>query len=234
MTIDEQYRQIMKTAPSFAAGMLACLDAGMPFDTTDDTLAYLRADAGFCQTHRCQTASKATADLWGFGDVTLAFVAKDEDDDPDQAWWVWLYDLTEATGCTREQLTDFWNRDRADGYADVDVVTYTRPSEDRPISVPIVGNGAVMRVFMEISPWGAEFMKNMRPVFAHAFMASGMAELVGGAPSYVIDQNSLGEDVAVPTGRTLGDHIRTEAGQTSDDEAAQQAFRGPTGPLTDD
>jgi hypothetical protein len=83
---------------------------------------------------------------------------------------------------------------------------------------------------MYASPWGKEWFEASKPMMAHAFNQSGLADKLAEVETFTTRTNSLGETEHVPSGGTLADAIARDREGISEEEARERAFRGPTVP----
>lgn len=79
-------------------------------------------------------------------------------------------------------------------------------------------------LFILDSPWSEEFRKNTRGLFAHAFLKSGIADLLGDVPTY---REVPWDGPMEPTDFTLGERYQRIAEEIPEDEAIRRARRGP-------
>jgi hypothetical protein len=202
-----------------------------------------------------------TADLFGFGRAPVQYVAFGDNGDVDARYFL-LSDLAdplniplhkahawaereeiEALRAQREhdEETGTLGWDQLNDVIDLGVWLIVDDPEARPDASgerwSTAGDWLVsderLLSLMTASPWCAEFMTNARPLMAHAFIHSGLADRLGDVPTYMTVETYEGEVKTGPTGETLGDHIREDAAQMPVEEAAKRAMRGPSGPLQD-
>jgi hypothetical protein len=196
-----------------------------------------------------------TADLFGFGRAPVQFVTQEPDQDGRQVRYFLLSELAEPLGIPLHKAHAWaeWEavdalraqreRDEEAGALGwdclndvVDLGIYL--TVDDPEAAPdasgkrwsIAGEWLVsdrrLLALMTASPWSHVFYENARPLMAHAFINSGMADLLGGVPTYMTVETYDGETKTGPTGDTLGDHIREDAARMPVEEAAERAMRG--------
>ncbi|TDC47654.1 hypothetical protein E1281_25985 [Actinomadura sp. KC345] len=197
------------------------------------------------------TLQKVTADLFGFGRAQVHFVTQDGDDDgrPDAQYFL-LSELAEPLGIPLHKAHEWAQREDVDALRaqrerdeergflgwdfmndviDLGVWLTVPDPEARPDADGkrwstagewLVSDRRLLSL-MTASPWSHEWFENSRPLFAHAMLASGLAAKLEDVPTYRTDDGE-----AVPTGDTLGDHIREDAAQMSVQEAVRRAMRG--------
>jgi hypothetical protein len=198
----------------------------------------------------------STYNLYGFGEAPIHFVHYDEDGKADEQYLV-LSELAEALAVPLHQAHEWARRDWADAIQSqreideergqlgwecledlVDLGLYLTVADDQANPDAdgkrwscagdwLVSDDRLLS-FMTISPWCEEFMHNAKPLFAHAFVKSGLAETLGNVQTYRQPPWNVPMEA---TDFTLGDRIRRDAEETPEDEAAKRAMRGPVGPL---
>lgn len=200
-----------------------------------------------------------TLNLFGFGRVPAHFVHFDDDGNADEHYLV-LSEVAEALGVPLPKAYEWARQEWADAVQSqremdeergqlgweclndhVDLGLYLTVDDDQagPDAAgrrwSTAGDWLIsddrLLSFMTTSPWCEEFMSNAGPLFAHAFVKSGLADTLGEVATY---RQPPWDGPMEPTGSTLGDHFRREADELPEDEAARRAMRGPSGPLVAD
>lgn len=184
---------------------------------------FFEALAGFSERTGCAAVTDHEIDLWGYGTLKVGFA------DNDGNWWAPLLSLIEPTGLSFARLREMYLDDVADGYSDVEELSWLvddpGPDEDRGIChLEYVGPSFAMRAMLA-SPWGREFADAMMPTFRRALVASGMADKIG--PVVRIREDGTAEQVEM----SFGDFMAQGEALPTHDEARESAFRGPGGAL---
>lgn len=183
----------------------------------------MRAMATFCRVHdAAPVAAGAVVDLWGFGDVAVAFTQVDG-----PGWWADLDNVAELAGVDEKGKAEFWDceTDHDDPEWPLSVGSVEWGTVDgRAIRACYVNHMGALRLFLGWSPWAPELMRNLEPTFERAMVGSGLGDLF---KSVRVDA----EGNVVETGRTLSDAIRADGPVASGEVARAQAFSGPLGAL---
>ncbi|TKA11736.1 hypothetical protein [Actinacidiphila oryziradicis] len=156
--------------------------------------------ADFCEEYTVwpRAGLGIVASLWGFEPEVSVFA----EDANATGHWFHLPDLSGPTGVDYDRLADEFDRDRADDYSDVALITW--PGNN---GLRIVRHTFAMRIFSGVSPWAKEFYRNTEDLLRLGFLHSGLADSLG-----------------------LADAMR-EGGVPSLEVARHQAFSGPLGGL---
>lgn len=125
----------------------------------------------WCQQTRAwpRAGYGVVANLWGFGETPLFAEAADG-----HGHWFHLPDLAEPTGVSHPQLLEEFERDAADDYSDVTMITWPGGNGLR-----IVRHSFAMRILAGISPWAKEFQANTLDLMRLGFLRSGLADELG-------------------------------------------------------
>jgi hypothetical protein len=173
--------------------------------------------ADFCERRdTVLPAPGSTIDLLGYGTVRPVVVSVHDHD-----VWIHIGDLAEPAGVDMATVEQHWRDELADG--DADQVVFTNPAGDQ-WSLPVLNFQGVMRLFLTYSPWSAELMAALGPVFRRALVETGLGDAITGEVAQVDDAGRLhltGETV------TLTEAITAAGPLPSAEVARHQAMRGP-------
>ncbi|MFI0484874.1 hypothetical protein [Actinomadura sp. 9N215] len=196
-----------------------------------------------------------TIDLFGFGRAPIHFVTQAKDEDGSDVRYFLLSELAEPLGIPLHKAHEWAEREQADAIRaqrerdeergalgwecmndviDLGVWLTVDDPEARPDADgkrwSTAGEWLVsddrLLALMTWSPWSKVFYENARPLMAHAFIHSGLADKLGDVPTYRTVETYDGETKTGPTGDTLGDHVREDAAGITVEEAAKRAMRG--------
>lgn len=192
----------------------------------------LEAQLNFCEMHRARlVGTGGDVNLWGFG--TVHAVAAPEEG----GWWINLIDLVEPTGMTYAELDRQFKKaldeTSVDGGENSDVYqAFWWDTDENVTAERYVNHNFTMRMFTFYSPWRDEFYNNIKDLMTHGLIKAVGEEKLNQGTTYVVEQNSLGEDVLVETGIGMGEVLRQ--GLPSEEVARHQAFQGPLGAFDHD
>lgn len=166
----------------------------------------------FCEGHKVVPVLESTVDLWGFGEVPVMFVPESG-----KGWWIPLDSLVEPSGLDYGHLLDLWHNEHAESADLIDL--------GDGVELEVVRNDFVFRVFLNESPWSAEFCKNMQGIMSHAFLESGLADKFDEAGLKAVGKIQDGEfvETEIPFSEAISE------GLPSKEVARHSAHAGPLG-----
>lgn len=96
----------------------------------------------------------------------------------------------------------------------------------------LIDTGEIFMMMMG-SPWGKEWLAAVKPMMAWGFEKSGLGDVIGDVPSIVTRPDSMGSTVSEP-GPSLRDAIARDRDGLTEQQAIEQAMRGPVFPAATD